>query len=101
MSPGSYKRKFANEITKFYREAPNSYVDIINKEAKDIVNKMGIGDKVHTLYEREAFLTLKDHKEDFRSCLSFHPINPDKMALGVISHVIIIQKVCDLLRIAT
>lgn len=101
MSPDSYKRKVANEITKFYREAPNSYVDIINKETKDIINKMGIGDKVHTLYEREAFLTVKDHKEDFRSCLSFHVINPAKMALGVISRVIIIQNVCDLLRVAT
>lgn len=61
---------------------------------------MDIGDKVRTLYERKAFVTVKDHKEAVRSCLPFRLINITKTELRVISCVII-KNVCDLLGVTT
>lgn len=60
---------------------------------------MGIGDKMHKVCERVAFITVKDHTEDFRSFSSFRLINPTKTELSVISHVII-QNFCGMLRVA-
>lgn len=87
--PSGYKRKVANEVTKFCMTASNPYIKIINKEAKDIINItniMDIGDKVRTLNERAAFLTLKGKKADFRSCPRFRLINHIKTELEVISN---------------
>lgn len=63
MNPDKYKKKLANEVTKFYKKTPHSYINSINNEAKEISNKMCIGDKICTLCEKEAFLMVKDHKE--------------------------------------
>lgn len=71
MSPDKYKRKLVNEVIEFYKNALSSYTNCLNNEAKEISNKICIGDKIRTLCEKETFLTVKDHKEDFRSCPSF------------------------------
>lgn len=48
MSPDKYKKAVANEVIKFYNKSPGSYFNSINDEAKNISNKMNIGDKVRT-----------------------------------------------------
>ena len=41
--------------------------DSINKEAKVIVEEFEVGDRVDCLAKTNAFITLKDHRENFRS----------------------------------
>lgn len=65
MSSKTYKKKISKEVTKFYRKAPTSYIENINKEAKDITARLGVSEKVQTLYGNQVFLTTKDHKENF------------------------------------
>lgn len=52
---------------------------------------MDIGDKVRTLNEREAFITVKDHKKEVRSCLSFHLINTIKTISSVLSAALLFK----------
>lgn len=72
--PNSYKIKLVKEVTRFYKKVPSSYVNSINNEAKEISYKMCIGEKIRTLCEKEFLLTVKDQKEDLRSCPSFRLI---------------------------
>lgn len=71
MSPNSYKKNPANEVTKFYKIVPSFYVNSINEKSKEISNKSCIGNKIRTLCEKVTFVTVKDHEEDFCSCPSF------------------------------
>ena len=46
------------------------------------MQKLEIDDRVEKIKEIEAFLTIKDHKEDFPHSLSFRLINPSKSDIG-------------------
>lgn len=61
----------ANEVMKFYNKAPSIDVNSINDKARNISNMLCISDKVCALYEKEAFLKVKEYKDDFH--LSFLP----------------------------
>ena len=50
----------------------------INLDAKKIVEKLKIDNRVEKMQKTEAFLTIKDHKEGFPHTLSFRLINPLK-----------------------
>lgn len=57
------------DITK--KKSPALYIENINKEAKDIMAKLGINDMVNILYGNQAFLRVNDHKDDFLNSHSF------------------------------
>ena len=54
-----------------------------------ITSKLSIGDRVDTMATRNAFVTLKDHKDNFDSHPKCRLINPSKSELGKVSKVII------------
>lgn len=41
MSSTTYRKKITDEVTKFYKNAPVSYADESNTEAKEIAAKIG------------------------------------------------------------
>ena len=71
-----------NNITKTYKKAPSEAIDMINKEAKSIAEKLELDDRIERLATTQAFITMKDHKEDFRSNPKCRLINPSKSELG-------------------
>ena len=50
----------------------------ITFRAKQIASKLKIDDRVQKLDENEAYVTIKDHKEEFSDEISSHLINPSK-----------------------
>ena len=56
-------------------------------EAKIIAKKLDLAERVECLGKNPAFITLKDHKENFQASLPCHLINPSKSELGKISKV--------------
>ena len=69
-------------VTKVYNTTARSKINRINVEAKNIVTKLGIEDRVEQLSERNAYMTVKDHKEEFPEKISFRLINPSKSEIG-------------------
>ena len=69
-------------VTKVYNTTARSKINRINVEAKNLVTKLGIEDRVEQLSERNAYITVKDHKEEFREKISFRLINPSKSEIG-------------------
>ena len=67
MSPTQHKKLLTENITKTYQKAPRKLEAAINSEAKQIATKLQIDDRTECLAKNEAFITLKAHKENFRS----------------------------------
>ena len=52
-------------ITKTYQKAPKKIEKAINLEAKSITKSLKLADRIDHVANTEAFITLKDHKENF------------------------------------
>ena len=61
----------------------------INNELKDISYNLGIGDHIDVMAKTPAFITLKDHKDNFDSHPNCRLKNPAKSALGKVSKIIL------------
>jgi hypothetical protein len=81
----TYKKHLSNNITNTYKKANRNKVYEINLEAKEITETLSIDDRVQRMQESEAFITIKDHKEDFLHRPSFRLLNPSKTEIGKIS----------------
>ena len=65
--PGQYRTLLSNNIAKIYRRADSNTKRNINKEAKNLSKELNLEDKMECYVKRPAFITLKDHKENFKS----------------------------------
>ena len=53
-------------------------IDEIGSELKDISNNLGIGDKIEKMKKGEAFISLKDHKENFENNPKLIPLKANQ-----------------------
>ena len=84
-------------MSQTYKHATDSADNEINSEAKVIAERLEIDDRVNVLAKSEAFITLKDHKENFEKKFPCRLINPAKPQLGVVSKEIL-ESVSEPLR---
>ena len=77
MTKTDYNKLLNENITKSYNKGDEN-VYRVNHEAKEIAKKIGITDKVECFVERDAFITLKDHKDNFQNNPKCRLINPSK-----------------------
>ena len=76
-------------ITKTYRKADDKTEENINHELKHITDKLELSDRVEKMAQRQAFISLKDHKENFQNNPKCRLINPAKNNLGLVSKQIL------------
>ena len=81
---GQYDKLLWEDITKHYRTTDREAYRDINVEAQAIASRLGLASRMDTMAKREAFITLKDHKENFRSSLPCRLINPAKSEMGLV-----------------
>ena len=72
-------------MTHIYKKAPETTMNSINKEAKEIATKLNIDYKINCIAEQPAFITIKDHKPNFKTNPSYRLINPTKSEIRKIS----------------
>ena len=65
LSKDSYDKLLAENVTKTYKKAPAKLEDAVNSEAKYVTEKLKLADQVERLAKSPAYITLKDHKENF------------------------------------
>ena len=82
MSPESYKTLLEKNIHKEYKKSTIETVDHIEKEDAEIAKLLDIEDRVHKTSKKEAFITNKDHKDNFKNNPQCRLINPTKQELG-------------------
>ena len=85
MTPQVYKQLLDKSIQKEYKKAPPRTVKSVNKTHSSIVEVLELQDRVFRTTEREPFITIKDHKENYQNNPSCRLINPSKPEIGRIS----------------
>ena len=84
-----YNQLLNDNITNTYKKADYNQLSKIDAEAKAITKKLGIDDQVEVTAQTEAFVTLKDHKDNFANRPTCRLINPSKQQIGKISKQIL------------
>lgn len=87
--PAEYKKILTDNITKEYKKSDNNKVNSINKEAAKLAKDLNIADRVDSYIQSEAFITVKDHKENFPDRVDYRLLNPAKSNIGKISKKVI------------
>ena len=91
-----------DNVTAHYTKSDTATESDINYEAKLITEKLDISDRVEPIAQKSAYITIKDHKEDFPNNVKCRLINPAKSNIGKISQQIlqdINQKIRDKLNL--
>ena len=83
--PDEYKKLLSDNITANYKKANKTVKTRIDREAKKIAKKLDLDDRIEQYAEKDAFITLKDHKENFENNPKCRLLNPAKSEIGVIS----------------
>ena len=85
----TYNKLLHDNITKTYKHGSEENISEINNELNHIANKLSIGNRIECMKKREAFISLKDHKENFQTNPKCRLINPAKSDSGKISKSIL------------
>ena len=89
MDKSQHDKLLQENITKTYKKSDTNKYNEINTEAKTIATKLKIQDRATQLATKQAFITLKDHKENFENAPKCRLINPAKSDLGRVSKQIL------------
>ena len=85
-----YNQLLNDNITKAYKKSDGNQMKTIDTEAKAITKRLKIDDPGRDRSaQKEAFITLKDHKDNFSNKPTFRLINPSKQEIGKISKQIL------------
>ena len=88
-SLNTYNKLLHDNITKTYKHGSEDNISEISNELKHIADKLSIGNRIECMKKREAFISLKDHKENFENNPKCRLINPAKNDSGKISKLIL------------
>ena len=89
MSTEQQKKLLGKNVTKTYKKGPPKLQRSINLEAKHIATKIKLSNRIKKLAETPAYVTLKDHINNFRSNPSCRLINPSKNEIGKVSKILL------------
>ena len=87
--PDDYKRLLHENITKAYKKSTKRLEITIKMEAKHITANIKLDNHIESFVHTLAFITLKDHKKNFRTSHPCRSINSSKRELGKVSKVIL------------
>ena len=94
-----YRKLLHENITKSYKKSPTRLEKSINLEAKEVAAGVKLDDKIEYRTKAPAYITLKDHKDNFRSAHPCRLINSCKSEIGKISKSILENKNRSLLKL--
>ena len=89
MPEQQHKKLLHDNVTKTYKKTPPKWEISINLEVKNISELINLDDRIECIARTSSFITLKDHKPDFRKNPSCRLINPAKNELDKVSKLII------------
>ena len=87
-SKDSYLKLLSDNVTNSYKKADDSPLNKVNIEAKIMATKLGIAGRASCMAKKAAFITLKDHKDNFENSPKCRLLNPAKPELGKVSKII-------------
>ena len=89
LSKEEYENFRTNAITAKYKKASKNLKEKVDKSGLKFAKKAGVADRMEINATNHAFITLKDHKENFQNNPTTRLINPAKNEVGRVSKVIL------------
>ena len=89
VSKEEYGKLMQDNVTRLYERADDNVDQILNSKSKKITEKLNLSDRIDVLAPKNARITLKDHKRNFRESKPCRLINPTKTDIQRISKVIL------------
>ena len=89
VTPEDHNEMLMNNITKEYKKSNETALEKVDKQDKNIANKLELDDRIYAFTKRESFITIKDHKDNFENNTKCRLINPAKSELGKVSKKIV------------
>ena len=86
MEKAHYEKLLTDNITKTYKQSNNNVYNRINLEAKHIAKTYS---RQSWMARKPAYITIKDHKENFNINPKCRLINPAKSKLGKVAKIIV------------
>ena len=80
-----YNRLLTENITKDYKQTSTQAIHSTNQEAGKIAKELKLENRIEAHSESTAYITIKDHKEDFMNKPKCRLINPAKSQIGNVS----------------
>lgn len=84
-----YSNLLDKNMTKSYKKANPTVLKDITATDKNIATTLGLHDRTEQTGTRNPFVTLKDHKPNFKNNTTCRLINPAKSEIGIISKQIL------------
>ena len=75
-----YQKFLRENVTKTYKKSNFNKVRNINNKARRITENLPVVDRIDQLQEKEAYITIKDHKVDFPNRISCRLIKQVQIA---------------------
>ena len=89
MSHEKYDKQVSNSITQDYRKAEDNISYVIATECLNISRKPNIENRLPGTKLNPAFITIKDHEENFTNNTKCRLINPTKPEIGKVTKNIV------------
>ncbi|OOZ40504.1 hypothetical protein [Solemya elarraichensis gill symbiont] len=84
-----YNNLVKDSVTSKYKLASDSDTRKIRETEKRIAEQIHLEDRIETMAQQQAFITIKDHKDNFPNRVQCRLINPAKSEIGIISKSIL------------
>ena len=91
-----YHENVEKNVQKDFKKVDQKTVDAINESHKSIVRNLELQDRVFKTTDKPAFITCKDHKDNFQNSPTFRTINPRKGEVGRIAKKILSRILSDI-----
>ena len=85
VSTEQYQKLLTDNVTKTYKKSNPGRNEEIDKQSSNIARTLELEDRIQRFTQEQCFITLKDHKENFKNAPQCRLINPAKNELGKIS----------------
>ena len=89
MDPANYNELLEKNVQSKYKKAATKDIDEVTTEHQEVVKDLEMSERVFKTMPRAAFITLKDHKENFQNNPQVRLLNPTKCEIGRISKKIL------------
>ena len=96
IEPQTYNKLLTENITKDYQKTHPNKIIQTSKQAKIIAQNLKLDDRIEDQSEKVAYITIKDHKEDFQTKPKCRLINPAKTKIGNISKQLLEKLNCEI-----
>ena len=99
ISKNDHDKLLEKNVTKEYKKCKKKLVENVNKSDKLIAESLDLDDRIYAFSERDAFITIKDHKENYQNNTQCRLISPAKSDLGKVSKQILAKIVMKLRKL--